>query len=211
MATNITSFVRAVKDCWDWYSAGFRQNGVYKIHLNDSREMEVYCNMQIDGGGWIVFQRRFNGGVNFNRSWEEYKWGFGEKDGEYWLGNEYVHQITTSAPHQLYVHAVATDGKSNGCKYAEFHLNGEQDSYRMFYSFEHSGICFGYNGYHNRTKFGTFDRDTDNFNEGNCAARFQSGWWYSNCFKLNLNGFYNWFNWKDNVSLEATLMMIRRI
>ena len=33
-----------------------------------------------------VFQRRFSGDVNFTRNWEEYKQGFGDLDGDFWLG-----------------------------------------------------------------------------------------------------------------------------
>ena len=33
-----------------------------------------------------VFQKRFSGNVNFSRNWGEYKQGFGDLDGEFWLG-----------------------------------------------------------------------------------------------------------------------------
>ncbi|XP_071795659.1 uncharacterized protein [Asterias amurensis] len=41
-----------------------------------------------------VVQRRYDGSVSFNRSWAEYKKGFGSMDGEFWLGNEILHELT---------------------------------------------------------------------------------------------------------------------
>lgn len=62
------------RDCADAYKAGYSVSGLYHIYIgNRSEAVQVYCDMETGGGGWTVFQRRFNGSVDFQRSWREYK------------------------------------------------------------------------------------------------------------------------------------------
>ena len=80
-------------DCLSLKEFGYDQDGVYKIKVRD-RIVEVFCDMTTEGGGWIIIQRRFDGSVSFNRNWIEYKNGFGNANGEYWLGNDVIHLST---------------------------------------------------------------------------------------------------------------------
>ena len=61
------------------------------------------CDTVTDGGGWIVIQRRSKGDVDFYRGWEEYKNGFGNLRGDFWLGNRHIHRITSSGSYELRV------------------------------------------------------------------------------------------------------------
>lgn len=43
------------------------------------QKYNVLCDQELDGGGWTVIQQRLSGDEHFwNRTWEEYKQGFGK-------------------------------------------------------------------------------------------------------------------------------------
>ncbi|XP_037120186.1 fibrinogen C domain-containing protein 1-like [Syngnathus acus] len=78
------------RDCSDVMAAGKSQSGVYTI-FSGSNSFEAYCNMNLDGGGWTVIQRRKDGSVDFFRGWNDYRKGFGDLAGEHWLGLKQRH------------------------------------------------------------------------------------------------------------------------
>lgn len=62
---------------------------------------QAECDMETAGGGWTVFQHRRDGSVDFNRTWQEYREGFGSPQGEHWLGNAALHALTNTGQHLL--------------------------------------------------------------------------------------------------------------
>lgn len=89
-------------DCSELLRHGHVTSGVYTIQPEILwRPLQVYCDMTTAGGGWTVFQRRQDGSENFDRLWLDYQFGFGNLDGEFWMGNEFIHRLTSRAPHEL--------------------------------------------------------------------------------------------------------------
>ncbi|KAK9404972.1 angiopoietin-4 [Crotalus adamanteus] len=65
---------RLFQDCTDVLQSGFNLSGIYTLQINNLTEpKKAFCDMETDGGGWTVIQRRVNGSVSFQKSWKEYK------------------------------------------------------------------------------------------------------------------------------------------
>ena len=177
----------------------------------------VYCDMRTDGGGWTVFQRRQDGSVDFYRAWNDYKSGFGQLTGEFWLGNDKIHRLTASRPSSLRVELEDWNGVRAYAKYGRFSIGDEQRKYRLEVG-SYSGTAGDSLTYHNNMAFSTMDRDNDR-DSGNCASHWNSAWWYDNCHYSNLNGQYQrgrsswgfvmWYAFKGQLSLKFTEMKLR--
>ncbi|XP_054876171.1 ficolin-1-like [Poeciliopsis prolifica] len=74
--------------------------------------------MDSEGGRWTVFQRRMDGSVNFYRPWAEYKRGFGNAAGEYWLGLDNIHELTRSQNYELMVDMEDFEGNKKFALYS---------------------------------------------------------------------------------------------
>ncbi|KFB41113.1 AGAP011225-PA-like protein [Anopheles sinensis] len=178
-----------------------RESGTYLFRLwKKSKPFEVFCEQNNFGGGWTVIQHRCDGSVDFYRNWTEYRNGFGNVNGEFWLGLEYVHQITKFRPHELLVEVKDFHGNYGYAKYDEFEIGSEYEKYELKELGTYSGTAGDSMRENQDEMFTTFDRDNDIDDDQNCAEKDHGGWWYWHCTFSNLNGRF------QNTSKDGTAM-----
>ncbi|XP_025053522.1 fibrinogen-like protein 1-like protein [Alligator sinensis] len=185
------------RDCYEIFQRSERnsKDGLYVIQpMKDP--IVVYCNMQ--DGGWTVIQHiTANSTVDFDRTWQDYKCGFGSVHDNYWLGNEYMHQLTSSSrPYTLRVKLVDLNAEIKWGEYDPFYIENEESQYRirvgLYKGNAMDALTQDTEAYlHDNQKFTTKDRDNDNYFQ-NCAKLEYNGipgggWWYDACAGANLN------------------------
>ncbi|XP_056134052.1 fibrinogen C domain-containing protein 1 [Lampris incognitus] len=222
--TNIRAF--RPRDCAEVQSGGATEDGLYSVFpTHDPDGFMVYCDMNTDGGGWTVIQRREDGSVNFYRGWAGYRDGFGAITGEHWLGLQRIYSLTRTGGYELRIDMADFENGTAFAHYGSFavgvnSVNPEEDGYPLTVD-DYSGTAGDSLLKHSGMQFTTKDRDQDQ-SENNCAVYYQGAWWYRNCHTSNLNGQYlrgshasyadgvEWSSWTGwQYSLKFTEMKIR--
>lgn len=139
---------------------------------------EVYCLTDPKGTcGWTLVWRRNEISDDFNRTWSEYRNGFGELEDNFFIGLDKLYALTNAETQQLRI----------GIKYSEH--NWELD---IFEEFVVGNVCTQYEVYVKNTNnksslfqrlgkrahFFTKDLESKWRNE-ECARVMGIGWWYS--------------------------------
>uniref|UniRef100_A0A8D0RWK2 Ficolin 1 n=1 Tax=Sus scrofa TaxID=9823 RepID=A0A8D0RWK2_PIG len=209
------------RTCKELLTRGHFLSGWHTIYLPDCQPLTVLCDMDTDGGGWTVFQRRSDGSVDFYRDWAAYKRGFGSQLGEFWLGNDHIHALTAQGTNELRVDLVDFEGNHQFAKYRSFQVAGEAEKYKLVLGGFLEGNAGDSLSSHRDQFFSTKDQDNDN-HSGNCAEQYHGAWWYNACHSSNLNGRYlrglhtsyaNGVNWRSgrgyNYSYQVSEMKVR--
>ena len=186
-----------VASCKEIYDSGLTTSGLYKLNLNDGKgEFVVFCDMSLQGGGWTVIQRRVDDTVSFNRNKVAYEVGFGEFDGNFWLGLEKIKRLTdyNGETYELYigVQSFETSNEFGHAKYDSFSLDAASLNYKLHISGldSSSTMLDSMITPHDGEKFSTPDNDVDSDTVKHCAMDMSSGWWFHSCRESQLNGVY---------------------
>ncbi|KAL7738373.1 hypothetical protein ACLKA6_006691 [Drosophila palustris] len=197
-----------------------RRTGVYQILIPSYsvHPFIVSCDEDSHGGGWTIVMRRQDGSVDFYLFWKHYKNGFGNVNGEFFMGLEKLHAMTKDLDQELLIVMEDFKGQKRFARYNRFAIDSEQNEYALHVLGEYSGDAGDSLTAHIGRKFTSQDRDNDEHKD-NCAKLFTGGWWYASCHTSNLLGKYNdntfgkGINWltftTHTASLKNVQMMIR--
>lgn len=221
--------VPIARDCNELLMSGVSISGVYAVKLASGLVINVYCDMETDHGGWMVIQRRRDGMVNFTRDWDDYAFGFGNVNSEFWLGNENLHTITKNTNYTLRIDLWDWQEQHAYALYSFMRVKSEEDDYKLEIG-SYNGTAGDSLTYHHNMRFTTTDRDHDLW-WANCGSKDRSGWWFNACSFSSLNGVYRsmdssitttpspagtltgiqWFHWKQDpaYSLKRVEMKLK--
>ncbi|XP_004679122.1 PREDICTED: angiopoietin-related protein 3 [Condylura cristata] len=174
-------------DCTAIYNRGEHTSGIYSIRPTNHEAFNVYCEVK-SGSSWTLIQQRTDGFQNFNETWENYKYGFGKLDGEFWLGLEKIYSIVKQSNYILRVELEDWKDNTYYIEYS-FHLGNQATNYRL-HLVEITGNFPNVLPQHKDLEFSTWDHKAKG--HVNCMESYSGGWWWHDvCGENHLNGKYN--------------------
>lgn len=139
-----------------------------------------YCDIKNDGF-WTIIQRRDNYTKqhNFNNTWEEYKYGFGDLHKDFWMGNEFLHSLSKKYKLVLKIELEDFDNKMAWAEYSTFSVASEAENYKLTVG-GYSGNASDSFSSHSEHEFSTYDKKNDEAPECcPCAVSYGGGWWFN--------------------------------
>ncbi|XP_073347326.1 tenascin-N [Pagrus major] len=206
-------------DCLQIMRNGNEKSGIYTMYINNDRSkpIEVFCDMETDGGGWLVLQRRTIGKLDFLKRWRQYIAGFGNMTEEFWLGLDKIYELTNTPTQYELRFDLGLGSERVYAVYDNFKIAPVKQKFKLTIG-KYSGTAGDAMTYHQGRPWTTIDSDND-IALSNCALAHRGAWWYKNCHLANLNGNWgderhsmgvNWKPWKGHLtSLDFTEMKIR--
>ena len=136
----------------------------------------------------MLIQQNVDGSNFFNRSWAEFKVGFDDARGNYWLGNELLSQLTANNSYKLRFDLQSRSNTSNWyhAEYSTFRVLTEAANYTLQVDGYSGNAGYDALGYQDGMMFSTYDRDNDLWWK-HCGLE-HAGFWYRDCGMCLVNG-----------------------
>ncbi|GAB1600311.1 ficolin-1-A-like [Argonauta hians] len=171
------------------------ESGVFAIKVSGYPRKNVYCNFT-NNESWTTISRRIHEMNIFNRTWNEYAKGFGKGKGDYWLGNDIIHELTSTHKYKLRISMEGFRIKGNKAYsvYDSFRIGSRNLSYPLRLGKYLSDQSNGGDSFHptarcNETSNHDMTFSTPDYGvSSSCARKLSGGWWFTNCGCSNLNG-----------------------
>ena len=188
-----------------------------QLHARVRPRFKCYMFTATTYSGMTMMQNKVDTANSFDKNWTEFKAGFSDSSGNFWLGNDNIHQLTNSRSCTLKITFTTSSGTSEYANYAGFKIDTEANGYKIMTASLVRGsstITFDALFYRLNTKFTT--KDQNNIASGGsatCATKYQAGFWYSNdasqldgvhCGCMNLNGASTGFRWSGLAGAQCT-------
>ena len=126
--------------CYDLQQLGDEESGIRTIYPWRSYPnlgQIVYCDQKTDGGGWTLIQKRGNSSwadwaEDFQKTWIEYQFGFGNIAEDFWLGNEIIHEMTSTSLQELRIEFYQIKSKETKWgKWKYFHVADADEKFQI--------------------------------------------------------------------------------
>ena len=154
-------------------------NGIYEINHVCGDKPHIFhtsipaLQARCSNGGWTVILRRkadVSHQVNFTRTWNDYKHGFGDLNTEFWYGLRNIHCLTTRQQVDLRIELKYGSGGQLIYNYKHFVVDGPENKFTLHIGqLQQPSPGRDNMAYHNGRPFSTYDKDNDASSSRNCA------------------------------------------
>ena len=167
------------KECLDIFKRGINQDGVYTIYPNTTDGIQVYCEMA--KGGWTRIMNRIDNGTAFNRSWNDFKIGFGDINGNHWLGFNSISKILSLGKLMIRFEFMSQSSPLDFFEFDQIMIASESLKYKMILGTLTNHNIMADFWFNNASNFYTYDND-----RSRCAHDYKGGWWHNSCYRWSL-------------------------